>query len=312
MTFGPYCPAEAPLSLMEDARAGLADLGHATQRDEPLPFPFADIRIVPSGAVPALAEWTRQLLAAAWDACKLPVDQSPGPSKAEPAPRRRAKQAPGADPYQATAIVLALSAGNQAQARALLKGALSETESGKQVRLAVRRARAVAVTGASLEAGERAGLGMGRCWSQFPSFLERVCQARTDAELSAAAMRLLGLIKPRARRRPEDSTALGKLNAIVTARLVEGVTLNEVANVLGESPTAITHRLQRKFGMSFSQYVGRLRTDKAKELLRRTKLDVCEVARRVGINDGSNLGKLFRKFEGLSPTAYRAKFRSKQ
>ena len=37
-------------------------------------------------------------------------------------------------------------------------------------------------------------------------------------------------------------------------------------------------------------------------------LSTGEISRRVGIRDGSNLGKLFRKFEGMSPQDYRRRF----
>jgi len=50
----------------------------------------------------------------------------------------------------------------------------------------------------------------------------------------------------------------------------------------------------------------------AKELLRRTKLSVGEVARRVGIGDPSNFNKLFRKFETVPPVEYRKRYGGKR
>ena len=88
--------------------------------------------------------------------------------------------------------------------------------------------------------------------------------------------------------------------------------MKDVATKLGQTPSAITHRLQRKFGMSFSEYFGRMRVEQAKELLRRTRLSVLEIATRVGVNDPSNLGKLFRKFENVSPIAYRQRYANKR
>ena len=93
-------------------------------------------------------------------------------------------------------------------------------------------------------------------------------------------------------------------------RMPERVQLREIAQRLGKHPTAITHHLQRKYGLSFCQYVARLRIDKAKELLRRTRLGIGEVATRVGISDQSNFTKQFRKFEGLSPVQYREQYRT--
>jgi two-component system response regulator YesN len=88
-------------------------------------------------------------------------------------------------------------------------------------------------------------------------------------------------------------------------RLPGKVLLKDIAAELGQHPTAITHWLQRKFDMSFTEYVGRIRIDMAKELLRRTHLGVGEVAQRVGIDDTSNFSRLFRRHEGMSPLDYR-------
>jgi transcriptional regulator GlxA family with amidase domain len=123
-------------------------------------------------------------------------------------------------------------------------------------------------------------------------------------------MRVLGVLKPRrAARKPLDDNQIAEINRLVASRLEEGITLNEVAQRLGVHPTAVTHRLQRNFGISYSEYVGRLRVDKAKDLLRRTKLGAGAIARRVGIGDTSNFSKLFRKYEGVSPGEYRNRFR---
>jgi AraC-like DNA-binding protein len=99
-----------------------------------------------------------------------------------------------------------------------------------------------------------------------------------------------------------------ELNRILLPRIAEKVTLTEVAQALGVSPSAITHRLQRRFGVSYSEYLGRLRAEKAKELLRRTRLGVAEVASRVGISDPSNLGRLFRRHVMMSPKEYRSRY----
>ena len=164
---------------------------------------------------------------------------------------------------------------------------------------------------AALEAAERAELDTAQCWERFGQFQETVMHARTEKQLAALAMRLLVTIKPGVKHTGKGDGGFAALNAIVSARLVDGITLNEVSDELGQTPSAITRRLQRRFGLSFSQYVGRLRIDMAKELLRRTQLGVGNIARRVGVNDQSNFTKLFRKFENMSPLDYRRRTRKK-
>jgi two-component system response regulator YesN len=91
--------------------------------------------------------------------------------------------------------------------------------------------------------------------------------------------------------------------------LAEGIPLQEMAKLLGQSPSAISHRLERKFGMSYSDYLARLRMEEAKRLLRHTKLSATAIGPRVGIRDQSNFTKTFKRFIGMTPAEYREQHR---
>lgn len=312
ITLGPFCPSEAPGSLEADALAGLQALEQHSVTE--LPFSLADIQLVSADAVPNIAEWVTETVTNYCGPEAL-AQQNGVPTEnngSEAAPKSGARRYRGRvvfDAYHAADIAAALGGGNQRQARDLVKGIIADTPARKRITTAVRRARALALTSAVLEAAERAGMDTSRCWERLPEFHEAVRRARNQSELCAAAMGNLGILKRKAvANASESNQSLVKLNRIVSERLTDTVTLQDVAKVLGERPSAITKRLQRKFGMSFSEYVGRMRADKAKDLLRRTNLRVVEVARRVGLNDAGNFSKLFRKHEGIAPTEYRKRF----
>jgi AraC-like DNA-binding protein len=356
LTMGPYCPAEAPELLMEDAMRGLVKLDHPK-----LPFfpvPLTDINHVRGESVPALAEWTVDAIEAAWreeqradaqaDAqANLPVEK---PVRGRP--RRLRSKSPDTSPYRGAEIAAALASADQTLARTLVKTSIAEVDTPGERQLAARRARTltkefvaagsapgerqlaaprgrvpthahardprvadrlrartVALASATLEAAERAGNDTTRPWEQFPAFLNAVRQAQADTDLVKSAMALLSPLVPRRQTGAADNV-LAELDRAVMGRMPGPVQLREIAQRLGKHPTAITHHLQRKYGLSFSQYVARLRIDKAKELLRRTRLGIGEVATRVGISDQSNFTKQFRKFEGLSPVQYREQYRT--
>jgi len=334
LTFGPYCPPEGAGSIETSALEGLSELGAAP--DAAFARALTDVPELPVVTVPGIVEWTIDALQELWVRFRV-SDESDGsdgsdgvletgPVDSEEAalrPRRRAKShAVSPDPYRAGPIAAALAGGAQNQARALVRAVLDETRSGQRARIAVKRARMLALVGAVFEAAERAEIDTAPCRARLPQFLEEVERARTDLRLADAAMRLLSILKrkvardaalvPKLNLGTSGNDGYAELNAILLPRLVDGITLNEVAAKLGQHPTAITHRLQRKFGMSFSEYIGRLRVDRAKELLRRTRLTVTEVARRVGISDTSNFAKLFHKFESMSPVKYREQFGKKR
>lgn len=321
LTFGPYCPAEEPRSLESAALRGLVTLFNSETGDA-FPVSLADIRVVPVSAIPAIAEWTVEALAAVRDEPQEAQAQPPAIEEEAPeSPKRRAKpHSPPPDPYQAAPIAMALAGGKQGQARALVRGTLSESRSIKRARIAVKRARCVAVVGAALEAAERAELKTQRCWDRFPEFVEEVRRARSNSDLTNAAMRLLGILKRESVRKPRhvdpprmpQGADYVELNEIIIEGLPERVKISDAAAKLGVHPTTITHRLQRRFDMSYSQYTGRLRIHLAKQLLLTTQLSVTEVGRRIGIDDVSNFVKRFREFEHMTPAEYRDRYKDKE
>lgn len=316
LTFGPFCPTQSPDSLELDAREGLSALEGpralgASPREE-LPFDLSDISQAPADAVPSVAEWAAETLTALWGARRQEESEeevAPHGSHGDlPPSRRRRTAATARDPYQAADIAAALGGGNQGQVRGLVQGAIADTAAGKRLTPAVKRARAVAVVAAVLEAAERAGFKTTGSWERFGAFQQAAREANRDRELCTAAMKVLSVLRRESRETNTDKHPLAGLNRLILERITEGVTLREAAEALGQGPTAITHRLQRKFGMSFTEYVGRIRVDMAKDLLRRTRLRMSDITRRVGLTDAANFSKLFRRHEGMSPTEYRKQF----
>ena len=329
LTWGPYCPQEEPSALDKEVLSGLRVLDDSI--GDTLPFSLADIHVAPAAAVTSIVEWTLESLADLWRESQAAAEPTaPAESEVVLAPREavqasKARQ-PAADPYLASTIAAALAGGSVAQTRAFVRAAFSE--SGR-ASIAAKRARSATIVASVIEAAEHASLDTMPARERLAAFLAAAEEAKSDAALVDAVMTVVGAMARRRRAaRPAPATEPqtppkavpaglfrhtgadfhAQLNALLSAHLVEGITLNEVAATLGQHPTAITHRLQRKFGLSFSEYHGRLRIEKAKELLRRTRLTVTEIGRRIGIDDVSNLGKLFRKYEAMSPLEYRTKF----
>lgn len=306
VTFGPYCPAEAPETLRQDALRGLIALGD--EDPEEIDALLSGIRLANSDAIPAIVEWTVADLNAFW---QRTAEESAGRAAADELQARVYARAPlrnpEVDPLRAAAIAAALTGGDQREVRSAVLTVLSESPAGERTLLAARRARALALTGAVIEAAERARLNTRGCWAQLPACIEGVAAARTNADLATAVTGVLRVIRRRAKCSRKEAW-LAALHKALLPCLGETVTLNAIAAELGEPPSTITRRLQRKFGMSFSEYVAKQRVGRAKHLLRTTRLGIGEVAQRVGIRETGNFSKVFRKFEGCSPKQYRTRF----
>ncbi|NIA15180.1 MAG: helix-turn-helix domain-containing protein [Nitrospiraceae bacterium] len=309
LTCGPYCPAEASQSLPQEALTGWRAID---ARAAALPFALDDVHVAPAPTIPAIVEWVSQELLDRFETLDTPTALSVVPEPEEAGATRRTRaRGPAFDPYQARPIAAALAGGNVTQARRLVKSALEETVAGKRAEGGVRGARAVALVAAALEAAERASIDTQACWERYGDFVVEARTAETEKGHVDAAMRLLRVLKREADSDAQVSLDYKELNAIVIPRLVEGITLTEVSKLLDVKPSTLTRRLERGVGLNFTQYVSRLRLDRAKTLLRRRRMSVAEVAKRVGVSDPSYLAKLFKRFEGMSPLEYRKRFGSK-
>lgn len=306
LTIGPYCPSEGAQSLFPDARARLVELG--MDPGEQLDQLLEDIHVAPASAIPEIAEWAADNLREKWkDPEFKPMAaerESVESQKSVRTTTKKAVRVPATPLF--TAIAVALAAGHRAQVRRLIHSALRSSEASLSEPSGRMQSRALQILGGVLETGEQAGLAVDAIWSRLPEFAAGLRTAKTRADVAAA---LLDLLKPAAgktSRRTLRTPSFEQFTRVVSERLAERLTLGEVARILGENPSTITRRLQRTFGISFSEYLGRLRVERAKDLLICTKLTVDEIAQRAGVGSGAAMNRLFRKFEGRSPGSFRA------
>jgi len=91
----------------------------------------------------------------------------------------------------------------------------------------------------------------------------------------------------------------------IRKNLQEDITLADVAKAACTSTFYICKLFKRHTGMNFTEYVSRLRVDRAKELLANPNLRISEIAYDVGFQSLTHFNRIFRKLEGQAPTAYR-------
>ncbi len=101
-----------------------------------------------------------------------------------------------------------------------------------------------------------------------------------------------------------DGQASRRLRALMEQKDAGFPSLDEAAKVLGFSPRTLKRRLDDE-GTSFSAIVDELRRQRALILLRSPAMSVDDVADRVGYSDIANFTRAFRRWTGMTPTAYR-------
>jgi AraC-like DNA-binding protein len=301
-TAGPFIPAEAPHSAHADATDGLERL--RLLDGEPHPCTLDDIAVTPVSAAHACAEWLADDLAALYARevvlCETAVPKEEGTAGG---PLRARKPSAATRIGAEAAMCAAAVAGDWVGLRKTLGVALQVDAHSPLTRL--QRARALRVAATVLEAAESTNTpGAATCRSRLTALGEELSVAESGRALLSAVLAFLKPLKGCSKGGNKDQM-LTVLHAAVSRDVAQSVSLEDIARELGVHPTAVTHRLQRTLGLSYTEYVGQLRVEKAKELLRRTQLGVGEVGRRVGIDDPSNFAKLFRRHEGISPGDYR-------
>ena len=81
-----------------------------------------------------------------------------------------------------------------------------------------------------------------------------------------------------------------------------------IAKELGYSVRQITRLVRSAKGCSFKTYLNEVRIQTSKEYLKNTKLNVSEIAFKVGYNNVSHYNRVFKQSAGMSPSDFRKKF----
>ncbi|MET3545560.1 two-component system response regulator YesN [Paenibacillus favisporus] len=85
----------------------------------------------------------------------------------------------------------------------------------------------------------------------------------------------------------------------------EKLKLHDIAEVLHVNAAYLGQRFKKKLGISFNEYYHAVRIEEAMKLLRRTDLNIGEIAARVGYADTDQFTAKFKAINGISPSVYR-------
>ncbi len=90
----------------------------------------------------------------------------------------------------------------------------------------------------------------------------------------------------------------------------EEISLGDVARAAAISPFYLCKKFKEVTGLHFTDYVSRVRVEKAKELLRNPNHRISEVAYQTGFQSLSHFNRCFKRIAGESPTTCREKLQS--
>jgi AraC-like DNA-binding protein len=145
--------------------------------------------------------------------------------------------------------------------------------------------------------------------------------AATDNLGASLSFPTVWLIRELALERPAQSPASATMNVLPPGSFVEAfrqaiqphlhefdLDMDRVSKICGFSKRTLARRMKAR-GTSVRNELGSLRRERAESALRNTTLRIGEIAASVGYSDAAVFSRAFKRWNGLSPRAYRAQAR---
>ena len=94
----------------------------------------------------------------------------------------------------------------------------------------------------------------------------------------------------------------------VEIHLEEDISLTDAAEYAFVSSSYLSSSFHKFLGVTFIEYIRNLRIDKAKEMLKSSRLTLREIGEKCGLADPSYFHRSFKKTTGVSPSRFRKEF----
>ena len=101
-----------------------------------------------------------------------------------------------------------------------------------------------------------------------------------------------------------------EIQAYIDDHLEQPLTLNTIEQEFYVNKFVFCRQFKKYTGMTFNQYIRTGRLLKARDLLTNTDIKIYELSARLGFQDESYFGYVFKKEFGISPTSYRLSSRN--
>lgn len=139
--------------------------------------------------------------------------------------------------------------------------------------------------------------------------IQKFASARTDSELDKIQKDML----IRLTQAVHDTKYLAQYSPVIrnllnyiSINFTQNISLCELSDMNHISKEHLSRLFKKELGVTLTAYIGDLRTKKAAELLKTSRLSIAEIAMYVGYPDSNYFVKVFKKRYGMTPSAYRS------
>lgn len=92
----------------------------------------------------------------------------------------------------------------------------------------------------------------------------------------------------------------------------ENVSLKKAADLCHISPSYFSRVFTKETGQNYSTYLSLLKIEWSKQLLSTTDMTISEISNNLGFNESGYFIKIFKKYEGVTPSLYRKYYKDSQ
>lgn len=110
-------------------------------------------------------------------------------------------------------------------------------------------------------------------------------------------------------RRSRNKELIGKAKAYIDQHFSAGISLEDVAAYVYLSPNYFGWLFKKEVGITYIDYLTKLRMEKAKYMLRSSHKTIHSIALELGYNDPNYFSQVFWKLEHIRPSSYRQNMR---
>lgn len=106
----------------------------------------------------------------------------------------------------------------------------------------------------------------------------------------------------------DEVGAVEQVHAYIIDHIEEELSVEELARRVYLSQNHLARIFKKKYGKTIVEYITQYRLGLAEELLKNTNLTVTTVSAKIGYPNYAYFTKLFKKYTGYTPSAYRNKY----
>ncbi len=140
----------------------------------------------------------------------------------------------------------------------------------------------------------------------YSDYLTQLLACTTRQEFEQTMIDKIGAIARSISRSKQKTIGIivDKANKIIGERFREDLTLDEISKELYISPQYFCRLYKQEMGVNFIEKLTSVRIENAKRLMERGEYSIKEICYMSGYSDPNYFSRLFKKFEGVSPSAY--------